>query len=163
MICPNCNTEIADGSAFCSVCGKSTVKEPVISPELIGKKYSFRSARGTYFSTDSALSLLKGWILTYVTFNEDSMICDSNVAKFVPLPEIRYDNIKNVGIEKKMPTYWILMCCMIIPIPFALLFGINTIVTIWTKDGKAMRFYTIRNDDAVALKNILDKIKAHYN
>ena len=135
MICPHCNSEIPDGSGFCSVCGKSTAPKPTLPEELIGKTHKLSSA------TQQTFAIGNGRIRSHVTFTEDKLTFDVFPKKYLTMTELAYDNISSITYIKKMNLFHKVDCITIIGIPFAFLFGINTIMTINTKDGRNIVLY----------------------
>ena len=155
MICKYCNSEIPEGSAFCLSCGKSTAEnnpaeipaadpgaettaaepEVKIPAELVGQKIRLSSAKLTAFGW------LHGRVVSIVTFEKDRLLFEVYPKRFMTMTELPYEDIKFVTTEKKIPFFQILSCIAIVTIPFVLLFGINTLITITAKDGRQIVVY----------------------
>jgi hypothetical protein len=152
MICPNCKSEIEDNCVVCNVCGENIAPKPAVPPELIGQKYRMSSARMTTFAIGN------GRVRQGITFEEEKMVFDIFPKKFKTMDELYYNNIASISFEKKMTLFAILECITIICIPFSLIFGINTIMTVKTKDGRQIVLYENMSRNAQDFIKIIEKI-----
>lgn len=173
MKCKNCGAEIPDNVAECPYCDTAidtkervqqrpvveqevvvkkvveTEVKPTVMHPLVGKKYSFKSARGARLT-----GFISSRYLSDIEIGEDRIKIMIKPKRFNTVPAIMLEDITDIDISKKIHAYywiWIIIsiigvCCsqfyLLICTVIFILAGLDRKIIIAQRNGKNVIIYS---------------------
>lgn len=185
MKCVNCGAEVEQNATSCSYCGmpvdqnennqltnleviteqdSNELVEQGSETSLIGKQYSFVSAKGT-----NLLGLFNSRIFNEVQIGEDRIGINTIPSRYNKVPAIMLEDITAIQINTKINFYywiWIIisiLCamgspiCLIFTVLF-FIFGRHSKIKISQRNGKDVILYSHDKELAMQFKEDMKKL-----